>query len=204
MGITLYHVEGSRSVRSLWLLNELGIDFDVEVMPFTLDALRSEDYLSIHPLGRVPCLKDDDTIIFESGAITQYLCEKTGSPLMRKMGEPEHAEWLQWLHYAETMAVHGASLIQQRVFIPSELRSDAVKGIEERRLGQTLSVLNKHLADREYMLASGFSAVDTNVGYSVQLAQSFIPIEKWENVVAYRDRVIGRPAAQQSFPPNMR
>lgn len=204
MSITLYHVAGSRSVRSLWLLRELGIDFELHEIEFTLKALRAPEYLKIHPLGRVPCLKHNDTVIFESGAIAQYLCELTGSALMPKAGEGERGEWLQWLHYAETMAVHAASLVQQRVFIPKENRSEAVQEVEKRRLGQTLSMLNKHLADREYMLASGFSAVDTNVGYSVQLAKNFIPIDGWENVCAYRDRVVGRPHAQQSFPENMR
>lgn len=204
MSITLYHVEGSRSVRTLWLLRELGVDFALETLSFTLEALRSPDYLAVHPLGRVPCLKDGETILFESGAITEYLCEKFESPLMRAPGHEERAEWLQWLHFAETMAVHGASLVQQVVFIPKENRSQAVKEIEQRRLGQTLSVLNKHLANQDYLLKSGFSAVDINVGYSIQLAKGFIPIDRWEHVVAYQGRVVGRPAAQESFPENMR
>ncbi|MEO0412084.1 MAG: glutathione S-transferase family protein [Pseudomonadota bacterium] len=203
MSITLYHVPGSRSVRTLWLLREMGVDFQLEELAFTLDALRSPDYLKIHPLGRVPCLQDGATTIFESGAIAEYLCETQDSDLMRGPGDPERAQWLQWLHFAETMAVHGASLVQQVVFIPKENRSQAVKEIEQRRLGQTLRVLNKHLEGRDYILPSGFSAVDTNIGYSVQLAKGFIPIEKWENVVSYRERVIARPAARQSFPANM-
>ena len=203
MSITLYHVAGSRSVRSLWLLHELGLEFEVHEIPFTLKALRDPEYLKIHPLGRVPCLKHGDTIIFESGAITQYLCELTQTPLMPKPGDKQRAHWLQWLHYAETMAVHAASLVQQVVFIPKEDRSAAVRDVEERRLGQTLSVLNKHLTDKDYVLGSDFSAADTNVGYSVQLAKGFIPIDKWEHVVAYRDRVLARPAAQASFPENM-
>lgn len=203
MSITLYHVPGSRSVRTLWLLREMGVEFQLEELAFTLQALRSPAYLQVHPLGRVPCLQDGDTTIFESGAITEYLCEKYDSPLMRGRGDTERPQWLQWLHFAETMAVHGASLVQQVVFVPKENRSQAVKEIEQRRLGQTLSVLNKHLEGRDYILPTGFSAVDTNVGYSVQLAKGFIPIDRWENVVAYRERVIGRPAAQQSFPANM-
>lgn len=203
MALTLYHVKGSRSVRSLWLLREMGIEFTLHEIDFTLKALRDPAYLKIHPLGRVPCLQHDGTVIFESGAIAQYLCETFASPLMPTPGHPDRAEWLQWLHYAETMAVHAASLVQQVVFIPKEKRSAAVREVEERRLGQTLSVLNKHLESREYMLASGFSAIDTNIGYSVQLAKGFIPIEKWENVTAYRDRVIGRPAAQASLPETM-
>jgi len=204
MSITLYHVAGSRSVRSLWLLNELGVDFDLHELEFTLKALRDPQYLDINPLGRVPCLVHDGNALFESGAITEYLCELFDSPLMPKPGDKERAQWLQWLHFAETMAVHGASLVQQVVFIPKEQRSEAVKEIEGRRLGQTLSVLNKALDGKDYLLGDTFSAVDINVGYSVQLAKGFIPIDKWDNVVAYKNRLLERPAAAKSFPENMR
>ncbi|MEM6681902.1 MAG: glutathione S-transferase family protein [Pseudomonadota bacterium] len=204
MALTLYHVPGSRSVRTLWLLKELDVDFELHELEFTLKALRDPEYLKVHPLGRVPCLKHGDDVLFESGAMTEYLCELFDSPLMRPPGHPERAQWLQWLHFAETMAVHGASLVQQRVFIPKEMRSDAVKEVEERRLGQTLSVLNTFVESRDYLLGDTFSAVDINVGYSVLLAKAFIPIDKWTHVVAYKDRLMQRPAAQDSFPPQMR
>lgn len=204
MSLTLYHVPGSRSVRSLWLLREMELDFELHALELSMESLRAPEYLKIHPLGRVPCLKHDDTILFESGAITQYLCETFNSPLMPPVVHQDRAHWLQWLHYAETMAVHAASLLQQVVFIAKEQRSEAVRNVEQRRLGQTLSVLNKHLAGRQYVLGQEFSAVDTNVGYSVQLAKGFIPIDRWEHVCAYRERVIGRPAAQASLPENMR
>lgn len=74
--VKLYHVAGSRSTRSLWLLNELGISYELVEMPFDLKYLRTLEYLAIHPLGRVPCLVDDDRVIFESGAICQYLVRK--------------------------------------------------------------------------------------------------------------------------------
>lgn len=204
MSITLYHVPGSRSVRSLWLLREMDLEFELHALELSMESLRSEAYLKVHPLGRVPCLKHNDTVLFESGAITQYLCETFNSPLMPAVGHEHRAHWLQWLHYAETMAVHAAALLQQVVFIAKEQRSEAVRNVEQRRLGQTLSVLNKHLADRDFVLGKEFSAVDTNVGYSVQLAKGFIPIDRWEHVCAYRDRVIGRRAAQASLPENMR
>ncbi|MDX1581678.1 MAG: glutathione S-transferase N-terminal domain-containing protein, partial [Alphaproteobacteria bacterium] len=111
--ITLYHCAGSRSVRSLWLLNELGVEFDLKELEFNMETLRGPDYLSVHPLGRVPCLVDGDVTIFESGAINQYLCEiyDPDQTLWRAPGTAERADWLQWIHYAETIAVHGAALV---------------------------------------------------------------------------------------------
>jgi len=188
-------------MRSLWLLHELGLAFELVELGFDLKQLRSPEYLAIHPLGRVPCLVDDGRVVFESGAICQYLCETyDDGTLHRPPGHPERAEWLQWLHYAETMAVHGASLVQQSVFIAEHDRSEAVRNLESRRLGKTIGVIDDHLRNRDYLLASGFSAVDTGVGYSIHLARKFIPIDSYPRVRAYYERLAARPAFRASLP----
>jgi len=194
--LTLYHCTGSRSMRSLWLLNEMGIDFELKELPFSMEGLRTPAYLSISPLGRVPCLVDGDVSVFESGAIAQYLGEHYDpeGKLHRPVGHAERTEWLIWLHYAETMAVHGASLVQQRVFIAKEDRSPVVQKLESRRLEKSLEVVDRHLADRDYLLKSGFSTVDTNVGYSVHLAKGFVSLDPFPNVVKYYERISARPA----------
>jgi glutathione S-transferase len=202
--ITLYHSPRSRSMRSLWLLNELGLDFELVTMPLDLKILRAPEYLAVHPLGRVPCLVDDGRVVIESGAIAQYLCE-TYDPdarlgLNRPIGHPERIEWLQWMHYAETIAVHGASLVQQRVFIAENERSPAVNKLESKRLEKAIGVVDRHLADgREHLLASGFSAVDTNVGYSVTMGRSFIGLDAFPHARMYLERMEGRPAFQAAL-----
>ena len=196
----LYHCPEARSMRSLWLLHELGLDFELVELGFDMKSLRSPEYLAIHPLGRVPCLVDGERVVFESGAICQYLCETyDDGTLHRAPGHPERAEWLQWVHYAETIAVHGASLVQQRVFIAPNERSEAVRNLESRRLGKALGVIDDRLADRDYLLKSGFSAVDTGVGYSVHLAGKFVPLDPFPRVVAYYERLRARPAFQASL-----
>ena len=194
--LTLYHCNGSRSMRSLWLLYEMGIEFTLKELPFSMEGLRTPEYLSISPLGRVPCLVDDGVSVFESGAIAQYLGEHYDpeGKLHRAPGTPERTEWLIWLHYAETMAVHGASLVQQKVFIAKEDRSPVVQKLESRRLEKALEVVDRHLADRDFLLKSGFSTVDTNVGYSVHLAKGFVPLDPFPNVVKYYERISARPA----------
>ena len=69
MALTLYHCPETRSMRSLWLLNELEVPFDLIEMPFDHKFLRAKEYLAIHPLGRIPALVDGDLTLFESGAI---------------------------------------------------------------------------------------------------------------------------------------
>ena len=170
-------------------------------MAFDLKVLRAPEYLAIHPLGRVPCLVDDGQTIFESGAIAQYLCEKyDDGRLGRGPDHPERYEWLQWIHYAETVAVHGASLVQQSVFIPEEQRSPIVQKLESRRLEKAVEVLDNHLKDRDYLLASGFSAADVNVGYSIYLGDQFVSFDAFPTAMAYYARLRERPAFQASVP----
>ena len=198
--ITLHHVANARSARSLWLLYELGLEFEVNEIEFTMAALRTPEYLSISPLGRVPCLVDGEVTLIESGAICQYLCETyDDGTLHRAPGHPERTEWLQWLHYAETVAVHGASLVQQQVFIQQEQRSPVVIKLESKRLEKALEVLDKHLADREYLLKSGFSAVDTAVAYSVHLGFDMHEVHGLQHLEAYYARCRQREAFKKTF-----
>ena len=182
-------------MRSLWLLHEMQIEFELNEIEFSMAALRTPEYLGISPLGRVPCLTDNDRTIFESGAICQYLCENyDNGNLYRAPGHSERIQWLQWIHFAETIAVHGASLVQQKVFIAPEKRSEVVQKIESRRLFIALEILEPILAEHDYLLQSGFSAADTGVGYSIHLAQQFIDITPLENVQRYYDRLSNRKA----------
>jgi len=199
--LTLYHCPETRSMRSLWLLNELGVPFERHEMPFDLTFLRAPEYLSVHPLGRIPALRDGDLTIFESGAICQYLCETYDQKgLHRPVGHPERPHWLQWIHFAETMIVHAASLVQQWVFISEAERSPAVIKLESRRIGKCLDLLEREFRTRDYLLPSGFSAADTSVGFSVYFVTAFVSLDAHPAVEAYRQRMMARPAFQRSVP----
>ena len=203
--LKLYHCAESRSMRSLWLLNEMQIPFELIDMPFDLSVLRGADYLSVHPLGRVPCLVDGDFRLFESGAITEYLCERyPQSGLGRLDRDTERYEWLQWIHYSETIAVHAAALVQQYHFIAPEERSVAVLRLEGKRLHKAIEVVNRQLEDRQYLLCSGFSAADISVGYSLHLAHRFITVSRYPHVEPYYERLKARPAFIASLPRDWR
>lgn len=202
MARKLYHCDEARSMRSLWMLNEIGLEFELVTLPFDVKQLRTPEYLAIHPLGRVPCLVDGDRVLFESGAITQYLCE-TYDPdgLGRPVGHPERPEWLQWIHYAETMAVHGASLVQQNIIIQREEdRSPLIQKLEGRRLEKSIEVVDDRLADRNQLLESGISAADISVGYSLHMSRMWLDLSAFENAHAYYQRLAARPAFRASLP----
>ena len=199
--IILHHCHQARSVRSLWLLYELDVPFTLVVHDFGKE-LRGEAYLAKHPLGRVPCLEIDGKVLFETGAITEYLCEKFDSPLGRKAGDPERMEWLQWLHYAETVAVHGATLTQQHIVIYEDKdRSKMVMKLEARRLEKSLEVLDRHLQGRKFLL-DDFSAVDISVGYSVFVAQHFVELGQFKSLSDWMGRLQNREAFSNALAPN--
>jgi glutathione S-transferase len=188
-------------MRSLWLLNELRVPFELLEMPFDLSVMRSADYLAVHPLGRVPCLVDGDFRLFESGAIAEFLCERYPESGLGRLGkDPERYEWLQWIHYSETMAVHAASLVQQRFFIAAADRSAVVAKLEGRRLEKAVQVLEPRLSDRDYLLRSGFSAADIGVGYSLHLADRLIDLAKFPNVARYLEALRARSAFRAALP----
>ena len=193
--IRLHHCAQSRSFRTLWLLEEMGLDYEIVRHSFLSGELRSPAYLALSPAGRVPALEIDGRVLFESGAIAEYLCESRQSPLWRAPGDAERADWLQWLHFAETIGQHLANLTQQHVVLREDwMRSPTLMKLEARRLEKVLEVVARALAHGGWLLAGGFSAVDTAVGYGVLLARRFVRFEALPELRAYLARIEARPA----------
>ncbi|WP_298292684.1 glutathione S-transferase family protein [uncultured Litoreibacter sp.] len=200
--IRLHHAHQTRSMRSLWLLNELGVEFETVVHPFGKN-LRAPDYLAKHPVGRVPALEIDGKVLFETGAIAEYLCDRfPQAGLGRVAGDEDRADWLIWLHFAETVAQHCASLTQQHVMLyEPEMRSDIIMKLEAARLGKCFGALDQRLEGRDYLLDSGFSAVDISCGYAVYSGVHYVRPDAYPNLVAWYDRLSARPGFQASLPP---
>ena len=118
----LYHAPGTRSVRIVWLLEELGLPYELELHKLGDPAMRSPDYLKVHPMGRVPALEDGDVTIFESGAIVQYLIGKHSDGKMAPGPDSRYyADYLQWLHYAEGMIMPPVNIIVvETILLPPE------------------------------------------------------------------------------------
>jgi len=199
----LHHGWQSRSTRTLALLYEMELEFELVVHSFRR-PLYTQEYRALSPAGRVPAFEDGKVVLFETGAITEYLVETyPDRGLGRPPGDPERWEWLQWLHFAETMGQHLATLTQHHVVLREDwMRSPTVMKYETMRLGRTLQALETALDARDYLLASGFSAIDTNIGYSVYAAGFFARFDPFPNVAAYTERLMARPAFQKALPPS--
>ncbi len=198
--IRLHHCPGTRSMRVLWLLYELAVDFDLEVYPFD-KTLRSEAYLKLNPAGRVPALELDGHVIRESGAMIQVLCERFDPRgLGRPLGHKDHMAWLDWIHFAETVSAHCANLTQQHLMLREDhMRSPIIMKLEAARLGKTLAAIEARL-ESAYLLGSGFSAADVAVGQAVYMAKHFVHLDATPKVAAWFDVIAAREAFQAALP----
>jgi glutathione S-transferase len=199
--IRLHHCAQARSFRTLWLLHEMGLDFEIVRRNFFDRSLRAPDYLALSPAGRVPALEIDGRVLFESGAIAEYLCEtRPEAGLGRATYDAERADFLQWLHFAETIGQHLAILTQQHIVLREDhMRSPTVMRLEAKRLEKTLEVVERAVARHDWLLPGGFSAADVGVGYGVLIARYFVPADLLPAVAAYHDRIAARPAFQRAL-----
>jgi glutathione S-transferase len=200
--IKLYHAPRARSVRVYWLLEELQVPFDVEDLEFTPEALKSPEYLKVHPLGRVPAIQDDELTMFESGAIVEYILEKYGEGrLVPPPGTAQKGLFLQWVHFAEATALPPlADIAQHTLFKPEGERVDSVVEDGRRRVNEILGVFEPALARKPYLLGEDFSAADIMVGYALTLVKWFgLLTDTHPNTLAYLQRLEERPAYKKAI-----
>ena len=191
--IRLHHVPESRSARVLWLLRELGVDHELRVWPFD-KALRSAEFLALNPAGRVPALEIDGRSMWETGAILEYLTERfPEAGLGRAPGHAERADFLIWLHFAETISQHSAALTQSHLILREDwMRSPTVMRLEAARLGKCFDAIEARLSGG--WLLSDFSAADVAVGQAVAMARHFHRIGARPRMAAWWTACTARPA----------
>ncbi|MDE0589248.1 glutathione S-transferase family protein [Halocynthiibacter sp. C4] len=203
--ITLHHAPQTRSMRSLWLLHEIdraiGLPFLVVEHPFGKN-LRSPEYLALNPAGRVPALEIGGQTLFETGAITEYLCEQyPEAGLGCAAGDSERADWLIWVHFSETISQHAAALTQQHIALyEDEMRSLIIMKLEAARLKKCYAALEARLEGRDYVLDRGFSAADISLGQALYMSKHFASTDEFPNITAWYTRLSERAAFKASLP----
>jgi glutathione S-transferase len=199
--ITLYHCVSARSFRVLWMLEELGLPYRLEMLPFP-PRLHRRSYLELNPLGTVPALLDGGVRMTESAAICQYLAQRHSARALNvEADEPDFGAYLNYLHFGEATLTFPLALVLRYSRLESaERRVPQVADDYSRWFLARLRTLEPRLAAREYLCAGRFTAADVAVGYALLvaghlgLASHFKPA-----VAAYWQRLQQRAAYRRAL-----
>ena len=196
----LYFAPNSRAVRIAWLLEELGLEYEVEKYTVGDRALRTPEYYKIHPMGRIPVLEDGETRIYESGAIVQYLLARHGNgKFVPDVDDKSFPEYLQWLHYAEGSIMGQVNiLVVETILLPPEKRNDVNVNRALKLLRVALGNVDNRLQDREYLTGT-FTGADIMTGHACFGAmKAGAEIDDYKNLNAYINRLLNRPALEKA------
>ncbi|HEX3595998.1 MAG TPA: glutathione S-transferase family protein [Polyangiaceae bacterium] len=200
--LKVHHARRARSVRVVWTLEELGVQYELVALKFSAEELSSPAYKKLHPLGLVPVIQEGDKTIFESGAIVQYILEEYGEGRLAPAPRTAlRATYLQWFHFGETEVARFVSeIVRNRFGKPPEQRLEAVVVESRQRLGDSLAVVDGELAGKPYIVGEDFTAADIMVSYGITMARIIGELPKeLTNVGAYLERLKGRPAYARAW-----
>lgn len=217
--ITVHHLETSRSQRVLWLLEELGLPYEIVVYQRDKKTRLAPAALkAIHPLGKSPVITDGDITVAESGAILEYLVEQYGSKakdsaiLQPKVGTPEHRQCRYWMHYAEGSLMNW--LVMKLVFmtIPTQPMPFFVRPIARQLCAQVqaklidpnvdtaLAFMERHLAKHPWFAGDQLTIADFQMSFAVEAALSRGDRTKnFPKLRAYKKKMEARPAYQRAL-----
>ncbi len=213
--ITLYHCYGARSFRPLWMLEEMGLPYELKMLPFP-PRVFAKDYLSLNPLGTIPLMIDGDTKMTESSGICHYLGSKYGpTPLIVRTDEPGYGAFINWMYFSDATLTFPQTLVLRYTQLePEERRNPQVASDYAKWFLGRLRAIEAATAHAETLAAKRFTAADIVIGYALRLA-GIIGLAKdfGPNVTAYWERLQQRDgyqralaaeeAAQQSVAPSV-
>lgn len=192
--LIVHHLDDSRSQRVLWLLEELGLRYEiVEHRRDPQTRLAPPSLKAVHPLGKSPVLQDGDRVIAESGAILDYLVRRHGKGrLAPKPSEPAYDLYQQFMHYAEGSAMLPL-MLKLYVGRLGEAGAPLHPRIES-EIANHLDFLEGAIKDRDWLLGRDFSAADVQISFVVEVARQYGELAGRPGLDAYLNRLHARPA----------
>jgi len=194
--LKLHFAPNSRAGRIVWLLEELGLPYEINKMAFHPKDLKSDEHRARHPLGRVPVLEDDEISIFESGAIVEYVFERhQNGGLKPPADSPLFPAYLQWFHYCEGMVMPPVNtIVVQTVLLPPDRRDETALGQAQRLLSKALEPIEAALEGNDYLIGD-FSGADIMLGHACFMSDRLGCVtEEMPNLKGYVQRIAARPA----------
>ncbi|GGG96364.1 glutathione S-transferase [Glycocaulis albus] len=170
--LILFHAPMTRSIRARWAMEEMGLDYRLERVAFDRGNVGGDEYRKIHPLQKIPALKDGDTVILESVAILEYLINRYGpTPLRVDPSESGYPRYLEWLHYAEgSLGMPVNLLLAHTTLLPEAQRNEGIARWAKKEVEKHLQLIaTRGLEGRDWLAADRFTAADISVGYLLYL-----------------------------------
>ncbi len=201
--ITIYHLSTSRSERVIWLMEELGLQYNLERFAREPSMLAPPAMREIHPLGKSPTIRDGDTVLVESGAIIEYIINRHGQGrLAVPVSSPDYARYLQWMHFAEGSAMTQLLLhLFLGGMMPGVDQSAPMVAMVKERTATLLRFIDDELGSRPYFAGQSFTAADIMMVYPFGMVTGFLKTDmaQYPNTQAYLDRIGKRPAYQKAM-----
>lgn len=197
----LWHCHNARSLRPLWALEEMGLQYDLEVLPFPPRFLRKE-FLGENILGTVPFFKDDETTMTESSGICQYLAERyKKSEFTVDVNHNEYGDYINWLHQSDaTLTFPQTIFLRYTKLEPAERQHPQVAEDYRKWFLARLRRLDAHIVGKEFLCDSRFTVADIAVAYALFLGklQGFSD-DYSPQVSHYLEGLMQRPAFVKSL-----
>ena len=195
----LWHCSGARSLRPLWALEEMGMDYEVEVLPFPPRMFKRE-YLGVNSLGTVPFFVDGDTRMTESAGICQYLVDRYQRyDFGLKADHPEYGAYLNWLHHSDATLTFPQTIAMRYYYLEPTPEKQGVADDYAKWFIARLRRLDEHLENHEYLVDNRFTVADIAVSYALYLGRALKFDERYQpQTAAYLRRLMDRPAFKRA------
>jgi glutathione S-transferase len=198
--ILVHHLRIGRSVFTVWLLEELGLDYELKI--YIRDEMRRAppELKQAHPLGKSPVIEDGDLTLAESGAITLYLLDqydKDGKLAPPRSDVAARALWTQWLLYTEASAF-APLLIKLLLMAEAKPHPPLVTGYADGEVALQLGYIQDFLADKPFIMGESFQAPDIGITYILHLAKRIGELQGYPKLQAYLQRNINRSAFKRA------
>ncbi|WP_227428848.1 glutathione S-transferase family protein [Psychrobacter sp. I-STPA6b] len=201
--IRLHHLNQSRSLRILWLLEVLKnqYDIDYEVITHQRDPvthLATESLKAIHPLGKSPVIEVEGEVVAESGAIVEFLIDRYAPDLRPQADSMEYAKYLQWIHFAESSLMLP---ILMEVFVAKEGIRDTQFLLQyiDKEKSKVLNYLNDNLANKSYLVADKLTGADFMLSFVVLMLNKKQALADYPHIAYYAKHLMSLPSLQQAM-----
>ena len=196
--IVVHHLNDSRSQRILWLMEELGLPYEIKQYQRLETRLAPPELKAIHPVGKSPVITDKGKTIYESGAIIDYVIRRhAGGRLQPDPATPEYDDYMMWMHYAE-----GSAMLPLMLNLYVSRLGEGGKPLHPRiesEIANHLGYLDGHLKGRDFLLGKTFSGADIQMSFIGEIAETYGKRAAFPNLDAWVKHLHARPAYKKAL-----